>query len=75
MADVTSRNNAGGRKVSRRWVLRTTAGLTTGMVAAGRVTLAASPESAAADAAAGPDHDPHTGEIFDRERHHHWDTV
>jgi hypothetical protein len=62
------------RKVSRRWVLKTTAGLTTGVVAA--ASLAAQSETpAAAPLAAPPDHDPHTGEIFDRERHHHWDTI
>jgi hypothetical protein len=76
MADDMSRSSMGGRKVSRRWVLRTTAGLTTGVVAAGGVTLAAGRDGpSAADALFAPDHDPHTGEIFDRERHHHWDTV
>jgi hypothetical protein len=28
-----------------------------------------------AEPAVAPDHDPVTGEIFDRDRHHHWDTV
>jgi hypothetical protein len=62
------------RKVSRRWVLKTTAGLTTGAVAAASLA-ARSDTPAAPPAATPPDHDPQTGEIFDRERHHHWDTI
>ncbi len=61
-----------GRKVSRRWLLRSTASVTAGGIAVGRVTFAAA-EVKPAELA--PDHDPVTGEIFDRERHHHWDTV
>jgi hypothetical protein len=69
-----------GGKVSRRWLLRNTANLTAGLVAAGSVQVAASdtaPTVAATPTATAvaPDHDPATGEIFDRERHHHWDTV
>jgi len=63
-----------GSRVSRRWLLRSTANLTAGLVAIGTVNGAAA-ASAPADAAAAPDHDPLTGEIFDRDRHHHWDTV
>jgi hypothetical protein len=69
-------------RVSRRWLLRSTANLTAGLVAVRQIgTIAgAAAEPAAADAArfnaeAVPDHDPATGEIFDRNRHHHWDTV
>jgi hypothetical protein len=63
-----------GSKVSRRWLLRSTASLTAGLVGAGRVNFAAAEAKPEATFAA-PDHDPATGEIFDRERHHHWDTV
>ncbi len=72
---------ARGRRVSRRWLLRSTANLTAGLVAAGNIEAidASAPkapiEAARVDAVAAPDHDPSTGEIFDRERHHHWDTV
>jgi hypothetical protein len=61
-------------KVTRRWLLRNTANLTAGIVAAGAVNVAAA-ESEPEEAAVAPDHDPVTGEIFDRDRHHHWDTV
>jgi hypothetical protein len=72
-----------GSKVSRRWLLRSTANLTAGLVAVGSVTVAAAePKPAETVVAPGPldpldplDHDPVTGEIFDRDRHHHWDTV
>ena len=67
-----------GRKVSRRWVLRT-ASLTAGVVAAGTLNSdtgdaqsVGKPPAATAQAS---DHDPVTGEIFDRDRHHRWDTV
>ena len=61
-------------RVSRRWLLRNTINLTAGVVAASSTAAAAAatpdpPETLT------PDHDPVTGEIFDRERHHHWDTV
>ncbi len=70
--------------MSRRTLLRRTAALTTGVVAASRVSAAppkplAKAEDAAETNAAqievAGDHDPATGEIFDRDRHHHWDTV
>jgi hypothetical protein len=48
--------------------------LTTAVVAAGAIPRAV-PEPTREDAAVAPDHDPATGEIFDRERHHRWDTV
>jgi hypothetical protein len=32
-------------------------------------------EATAMETGVVPDHDPVTGEIFDRDRHHHWDTV
>jgi hypothetical protein len=63
-----------GGKVTRRWLLRSTASLTAGIVAAGTVKVAAM-EARPAEAAIAPDHDPVTGEIFDRDRHHRWDTV
>jgi hypothetical protein len=63
-----------GSKVSRRWLLRSTANLTAGLVAVGTVSVAAA-EATPAETVAALDHDPATGEIFDRERHHHWDTV
>ena len=62
-----------GSKVSRRWLLRSTASLTAGLVTVGTVNVAA--ETTPAETAVVPDHDPATGEIFDRDRHHHWDTV
>jgi hypothetical protein len=63
-----------GNRVSRRWLLRNTINLTAGVVAASSTAAAAAatpdpPETLT------PDHDPVTGEIFDRDRHHHWDTV
>jgi hypothetical protein len=64
-----------GSKVSRRWLLRSTANLTAGLVAAGNVDVAAAETRPAETTVAAPDHDPRTGEIFDRDRHHHWDTV
>jgi hypothetical protein len=82
MLDDSLESAATGRKVSRRWLLRSTANLTAGVVAASTVSFAAADaaaehtaENREANAAAAPDHDPMTGEIFDRERHHHWDTV
>ncbi len=70
------------KRFSRRWLLRSTANLTAGLVAAGKMdaidvaAVEATPmETARADAEAAPDHDSTTGEIFDRDRHHHWDTV
>jgi hypothetical protein len=75
-------NAAAGKRVSRRWLLRSSANLTAGLVAAGSMSaidvaaVEATPmETARADAEVAPDHDPATGEIFDRDRHHHWDTV
>jgi hypothetical protein len=65
---------ATGVKVSRRWLLRSTASLTAGLVAAGTVN-AGGADTNLAEPAVAPDHDPVTGEIFDRDRHHHWDTV
>jgi hypothetical protein len=73
-----------GAKVSRRWLLRNTAGLTAGAVAMGSVSFAAAEAApvrpamtseTSAETPVAPDHDPVTGEIFDRDRHHHWDTV
>lgn len=63
-------------RISRRTLLRRTATLTTGVVVAGSTTFAAAhtaqPETPQVGA---PDHDPATGEIFDRDRHHRWDSV
>jgi hypothetical protein len=63
------------RKISRRTLLRNTAALTTGVVAASTATIAAAEEAPPAQTETAPDHDPATGEIFDRDRHHRWDTV
>jgi hypothetical protein len=63
-----------GSKVSRRWLLRSTANLTAGVVAVGTMSLA-SADARPVETVLAPDHDPVTGEIFDRDRHHHWDTV
>jgi hypothetical protein len=73
MDDSIAREVTGG-KVSRRWLLRSTANLTAGLVAAGTVNLGAG-DTNTAEPIVAPDHDPVTGEIFDRDRHHHWDTV
>jgi hypothetical protein len=67
-------------KISRRSLLRSTATLTAGNVVAGapgRIDIAAAEPAPPppTETAVAPDHDPATGEIFDRERHHHWDTV
>jgi hypothetical protein len=67
-------NTATGGTVSRRWLLRSTANLTAGLVAVGSMNVAAA-ETTPAEIAVAPDHDPVTGEIFYRDRHHHWDTV
>jgi hypothetical protein len=66
-----------GSKVSRRWLLRSTANLTAGVVAVGTMSFAAAEAKPVdtAETVVAPDHDPVTGEIFDRDRHHHWDTV
>ena len=61
-------------KVTRRRMLRSTANLTAGLVAVSAMHVAAA-ESKMEETAGAPDHDPVTGEIFDRDRHHHWDTV
>ena len=75
--------------MSRRALLRRTAALTTGVVAAGTISAgskdpayvdvaegrAGSRDPADASPAIARDHDPETGEIFDRDRHHQWDTV
>jgi hypothetical protein len=63
-----------GSKVSRRWLLRSTANLTAGLVAVGTMNVAAA-ETKPFETVVAPDHDPVTGEIVDRDRHHHWDTV
>jgi hypothetical protein len=63
-----------GSKVSRRWLLRSTANLTAGLVAVGTMNVTVA-ETKPAETVVAPDHDPVTGEIFDRDRHHHWDTV
>jgi hypothetical protein len=68
-------NAVTGRRISRRRLLRSTARLTAGLVAAGSVGGAAATPEIAETATVAPDHDAVTGEIFDRERHHHWDTV
>jgi hypothetical protein len=62
-------------KVSRRWILKSTASLTAGVVAIGQTRTTAAENPTPAPASVAPDHDPATGEIFDRDRHHHWDTV
>jgi hypothetical protein len=68
------------RPITRRTLLRRTATFTTGVVAASTIS-AASPIAAGSEGRAcvndtvARDHDPETGEIFDRDRHHHWDTV
>jgi hypothetical protein len=63
-------------KVSRRWLLRSTANLTAGLVVVGtREVAAAETTTPPAETMIEPDHDPVTGEIIDRVRHHHWDTV
>lgn len=70
-----------GRKVSRRWVLRSTAGLTAGVVAAGAVNIAGAetkPAETANPTKNLADHDSVSGENIHHERHdrhHHWDTV
>jgi len=61
-------------KISRRALLRTTAALTTAVVAAGAID-SADVDATREEAAVARDHDPATGEIRDRDRHHHWDTV
>jgi len=65
----------GPAKVSRRWILKSTASLTAGVVAIGQAQATAAESPAPAPARVPPDHDPATGAIFDRDRHHHWDTV
>ena len=64
-------------RISRRRLLRSTANLTAGLVAVSALHVAAAEAAPAdtTDTAVQPDHDPATGEIFDRDRHHHWDTV
>ena len=73
MESERSQNAAAERKVSRRWVLRHTVGVTAGVAAIGsmNVSLDAQP----VQGVGALDHDPSTGHIVDRDRHHHWDTV
>jgi len=63
------------RQISRRTMLRRTATLTTGVVAAGSTKFGAANPSPPEPPDTPPDHDPATGEVFDRDRHHRWDTV
>jgi hypothetical protein len=71
--DTKSEKTTGrDRKVSRRWVLRSTVSATAAVAAIGAVHVS---EAKLAETVSTPDHDPATGEIFDRDRHHHWDTV
>ena len=60
-------------KITRRRLLRDTANLTAGLIAVSGVHIAAEPKPE--ETLASPDHDSEPGEIFDRDRHHHWDTV
>jgi len=62
-------------RISRRRLLRSTANLTAGLIAVSAMHVAAAETTPPEETAAAPDHDPATGEIFDRDRHHHWDTV
>lgn len=63
------------RKVSRRSVLRIAAGLPIGVAAASTLGNTVADAAVPASGTPAPDHDSATGEIFDRDRHHHWDTV
>lgn len=63
------------RQISRRTMLRRTATLTAGVVAASSATFAATNTAPPDPPPVGLDHDPATGEIVDRDRHHRWDTV
>jgi hypothetical protein len=63
------------RPITRRTLLRRTATLTTGVVAASAVPIARTPETAAEPATSPSDPDPAIGTIVDPDRHHHWDTV
>jgi hypothetical protein len=63
------------RKVSRRSVLRIAAGLPIGVAAASSFGNTDADAAVSASSSPAPDHDSPTGEIFDRDRHHHWDTV
>ena len=80
-ADVYRGRGEYTSRVSRRRLLRSTANLTAGLVAVGQIgtieVAAAEPADAARANAwnIAPDHDPVTGEIFDCDCHHHWDTV
>lgn len=62
-------------KVSRRWILRTAVALPVGVAAASSLGTTNADAAVPASSAPAPDHDSATGEIFDRDRHHHWDTV
>ncbi len=63
------------RQISRRTMLRRTATLTTGVVAASRATFTptnpAPPDPPPVDL----DHDAATAESEHRDRHHRWETV
>jgi hypothetical protein len=73
--DTDKSESAKRAAVSRRRFLRSTANLTAGAVAVSTVSFGETEAKPLAESAIAPDHDPETGEIFDRERHHHWDTV
>jgi hypothetical protein len=63
-----------GAPVSRRWILKNTMTVTAGTVAVSTLGREAAKAETRQE-----DDTPHTnletGEIFDRERHHRWDTV
>jgi hypothetical protein len=63
------------RKVSRRWVLRTAAAVPIGVAAASSLGNTDIDAGVTGTSSPAPDYDSATGEIFDRDRHHHWDTV
>jgi len=62
------------RKVSRRSVLRSAVGVTAGVAAAATARFPVA-EATVTVTISATDHDPVTGTVLDRDRHHHWDTV
>jgi len=67
-----------GSQVSRRWLLKNSANITAGTVAVSALGISATANAhpvATKITQEIPHCDLETGEIFDRERHHRWDTI
>ena len=60
---------------SRRWLLKRTVSITAGTVAVSVLSNSEAKAEKKVASAGTPHANLETGEIFDRERHHRWDTI